>query len=238
MFIPITALALLRSGPPESPGSTSAVAPIRPVSRAAPRASSLTMIDRRSVVIEPVTEWSVPVPPPLPTAVTRVAHGELGRRGGLDGREVRGAGEAEHRDVVGHGIAGDIRGVGAVRSRDDDRDPRRAPDHVVVGENGAGRGQHHPGAGRGRALVAEGGLDDDDAVPDGAAVVRASAMPLARAVTASTTIATASARQRPRGTRPSFEWSSRTVAFTSTLLPHPERVAASSTACRSRVGAA
>ena len=71
VFIPITASALLSSGPPESPATTFALTPTSPVSRVAPPVSSPTMIDCRSAVTEPVTVLSVPVPPALPTAVIR-----------------------------------------------------------------------------------------------------------------------------------------------------------------------
>ena len=64
--------ALLRSGPPESPGCTAASVSMSPCSRSAlPPPGSLAVIDRCRAVILPIASLGVPpAPPALPIAVT------------------------------------------------------------------------------------------------------------------------------------------------------------------------
>jgi hypothetical protein len=69
VFIPITRRPAAKSGPPESPGWSSASVLINPVSRARPPWSSPTVIERPTPVMWPAVVTSVPVPPALPTAV-------------------------------------------------------------------------------------------------------------------------------------------------------------------------
>ena len=72
VFMPMTSLALLYSGPPESPGCSGAFIWISPVrSSESPPGPSEAVIDwSRSVTVPLLTEGAPPTPPALPTAVT------------------------------------------------------------------------------------------------------------------------------------------------------------------------
>ena len=87
-------------------------------------------------------------------------------RGDGDRPEARGVDELEHGDVVAHVVADDARSVPVRRPWDDNGDRCRTFDDVIVGQHLAGRGEHHPGAGRFTALVAELRVDHDDTGAD------------------------------------------------------------------------
>ena len=151
------------SGPPESPGWIPAFVSTRPVSCSEPPASSLAVIVWRSATILPAAVVSLPVPPALPIAVTASAGARLRRVAELHRLQVRRALQLQHGDVVGHVVAEHRRGVGAVRRRVDDLDRRRALDHVIVRQHDAVGREGHPRPCRGRVLVREVRVDDENA---------------------------------------------------------------------------
>ena len=85
---------------------------------------------------------------------------------GVDRLEAGRAGGLDQGHVVGHRVTDHLRAVAAVGAGHDDADRGGARDDVVVGQDLAGRCQHHPGAGALAALVGEVALDDDDAAPE------------------------------------------------------------------------
>ena len=115
-------------------------------------------------MIRPLAVFGIP---PRPSAFPRATTGwpDLQREGAveLDPAQVRRIRQLENRDVPRDRIADHGCRVPAVGRDVDDLEARRPADHVVVRQNLARAGDDHPGAGRETALVAELGVDVDDA---------------------------------------------------------------------------
>ncbi len=164
--IPTTWPAVFISGPPESPGCTSAFVSIIPVRRSLPPWSSLTAIARSIPVTVPKAARSEPVPPAFPSAFTdwpalRVAESPSGNR-----LQVRGAAGLKDGNIIRCVIANDPGGEAPAGRRHDDPDRRRIANDVVIRQHHTRGRQHHAGARRPHILVGEIGVDDDDAGSD------------------------------------------------------------------------
>ena len=165
--MPMTWPEVSTSEPPESPGWMSALVSMRPVRFSAlPPLSSLAVMDWLGRSPSPRPCWGsrrrrrrCPMPTTAsPTAAAPVLVETVWRPLALvsliDGH-VTGAVVADHGGRVGLAVAD----VGHA-------DAGGAVDHVVVGEDLAVGGEHHAGAGRLLALVAEVGVDVDQARVD------------------------------------------------------------------------
>ena len=103
-----------------------------------------------------------PVPPALPTPDHALADRRQ-RRGDLGGLEAGGADQLDHGDVAGAVVADHVGLVGLAVADVGHADAGGAVDDVVVGEDLAVGGQHDAGAGRLLVLVADVGVDVDEA---------------------------------------------------------------------------